>query len=118
MAGSSAEDFSVTVTTSVTNTGSVAGSEAVQVYVSLPQGQLSHPQQQLKAFEKVKDLTPGETKEVSFKLDKYAVSYWDDIVHSWRADKGTYKVRVANCASTAEGETTFDIEKTFEWNGL
>ncbi|KAG8943853.1 hypothetical protein FRC04_002476 [Tulasnella sp. 424] len=115
---SSSGDFSATVTVSVTNTGSVAGSEAVQVYVSLPTGQLSHPQQQLKAFKKVKDLAPGKTEEVEFTLDKYAVSYWDDIIHRWRADKGTYTVRVGKSAAEVESEATFEVAKAFEWNGL
>ncbi|KAG8903591.1 hypothetical protein FRC01_009138 [Tulasnella sp. 417] len=115
---SSSNDFSVTVTVSVTNTGSVAGSEAVQVYVSLPKGQLTHPQQHLKAFKKVKNLAPGKTEEVQFTLDKYAVSYWDDIIHRWRADKGTYTVRVGRSAAEVERETTFEVERSFEWNGL
>ncbi|KAG8943855.1 hypothetical protein FRC04_002478 [Tulasnella sp. 424] len=118
VSASSSGDFSATVTVSVTNTGSVAGSEAVQVYVSLPRGQLSHPQQQLKAFKKVKDLAPGKTEEVQFTLDKYAVSYWDDIIHRWRADKGTYTVRVGRSAVELESEATFEVEKAFEWNGL
>ncbi|KAG9046686.1 hypothetical protein FS837_003839 [Tulasnella sp. UAMH 9824] len=117
-APSSSNDFSVTVTVSVTNTGSVAGSEAVQVYVSLPKGHLSHPQQQLKAFKKVKDLAPGKIEEVQLALDKYAVSYWDDIIHRWRADKGTYTVRVGRSADKVESEATFDVEKAFEWSGL
>ncbi|KAG8911925.1 hypothetical protein FRC01_005402 [Tulasnella sp. 417] len=117
-APSSSNDFSVTVTVSVTNTGSVAGSEAVQVYVSLPKGQLTHPQQQLKAFKKVQNLAPGKMEEVQFTLDKYAVSYWDDSIHRWRADKGTYTVLVGRSAAEVESETTFEVEKAFEWNGL
>ncbi|KIO27415.1 hypothetical protein M407DRAFT_23347 [Tulasnella calospora MUT 4182] len=100
-ASSSSNDFSVTVTVSVTNTGSVAGSEA-----------------QLKAFKKAKNLAPGKTEEVQFTLDRYAVSYWDDIVHRWRADKGTYIFRVGRSTVEVESETTFEVEKAFEWNGL
>ncbi|KAG9046687.1 hypothetical protein FS837_003840 [Tulasnella sp. UAMH 9824] len=115
---SSSSDFSLTVTISVTNTGSVAGSDAVQVYISLPKGHLSHPQQQLKAFKKVKDLTPGKTEEVQFVLDKYAVSYWDDTIHRWRAEKGTYTARVGRSADEIESKVTFEVAKAFEWNGL
>ncbi|KAG9046685.1 hypothetical protein FS837_003838 [Tulasnella sp. UAMH 9824] len=117
-APSSSNDFSVTVTVSVSNTGSVTGSEAVQVYVSLPKGQLTHPQQQLKAFKKVKNLAPGKTEEVQFTLDKYAVSYWDETLHRWRADKGTYTVRVGRSADELESEVAFEVEKAFEWSGL
>lgn len=74
----------------------------------------------MKAFKKVKDLAPGATAQVSLKLDKYAVSHWNERISRWVAEKGTYRVRVGG-GSTLEAlvlEDTFEIEKTFEWNGL
>ncbi|KAG8897103.1 hypothetical protein FRB99_008457 [Tulasnella sp. 403] len=111
-------DFSVTATVPVTNTGKRVGSEAVQLYVSLPQGYLSHPLAQLRAFHKVKDLAPGATEEVKLVLDKYAVSYWDDVVNCWRADKGTYTVRIGGSSDNTPAEATFVLERSFEWSGL
>lgn len=110
-----ADQFSVTLSVSVTNTGSVIGSEVVQVYVSLPKGGLANPDRQLRAFHKVKDLAPGKAHDVSITLDKYAVSYWDDLVHKWKADKGAYTVYVG---SPSESTATFELQKSFEWSGL
>ena len=70
------------------------------------------------SFKKVKDLAPGKTEEVTFALDKYAVSYWDDIIHKWKADKGTHTVKIASSSENVESETTFTLEKGFEWSGL
>lgn len=116
----SADDF-VKVTVKITNTGSIVGSEVVQLYITLPKGHLTHPEKQLRAFRKVKDLGPGMTAEVELVLDKYAVSYWDDVAAgeaSWRADKGTYVVRVGGSSDKLVKEATFEVGRAFEWIGL
>ncbi|KAG9002882.1 hypothetical protein FRB94_003505 [Tulasnella sp. JGI-2019a] len=115
---STAADFSVDISLPITNSGSVSGSEVAQVYISLPKGPLRHPVQQLRSFKKVKDLAPGATEQVKLTLDKYAVSYWDDVINKWRADKGTYMVRVGGSSDKTESETTFEVVKSFEWTGL
>ncbi|KAF8555427.1 hypothetical protein OG21DRAFT_1521767 [Imleria badia] len=72
-------EFSLTATVKVTNTGSVAGSEVVQLYVSMPQtSEVTHPPRLLPAFGKVKDLAPRASERVVLALDKIAVSYWGD----------------------------------------
>jgi beta-glucosidase len=114
-------DIHVTASLTLTNTGSVAGSEAVQLYVTLPQAAgCTHPPLQLKSFEKVKDLRAGGSTEVVLRLDKYAVSYWDESETTWNVDKGIYTVRVggssAKEALVLSGE--LEIPKSFTWNGL
>jgi beta-glucosidase len=84
----------VTVSVDVTNTGHRAGTEVVQVYVSDPPT-AKEPPRQLKGFTKV-TLAPGQTKRVSILLDVGALSHWDDTLHQWAADPGTYKVSVGN----------------------
>lgn len=114
-------DIHISAALKVTNTGSVMGSEVVQLYVTLPVvAGCSHPPLQLKAFEKVRDLRAGESKEVTLALDKYAVSYWDEGYSTWNVDKGVYTVRVGG--SSAEGSlvlsSRFQVTKSFTWNGL
>ena len=97
------------------------GSEAVQLYVTLPvAAECSHPPLQLKAFKKVRDLRTGEAREVTLALDKYAVSYWDEKYSTWNVDKGAYTVRVGG--SSAEGSlvlsSQFKVPEPFTWNGL
>jgi beta-glucosidase len=99
----------------------VTGSEAVQLYVTLPHiSEVTHPALQLKAFKKVKNLKPGAKEIVTLKLDKYAVSYWESRISKWVAEKGEYTVKVGNSSSNADLvlESKFHIEKAFEWNGL
>ena len=111
----------VSVELEIKNTGPVVGSEVVQLYVTLPAtSDLTHPPLSLKAFAKVRDLAPGESRDVSLKLDKYAASYWEDRISRWVVERGDYLVRVGR-SSAPEGLTLsgkFSVPKTFEWNGL
>jgi beta-glucosidase len=65
----------LTVAVDVTNTGSVAGKEIVQVYVHDRKSGLVRPQKELKGFSKV-ELQPGETRTVSIQLDFRAFAYY------------------------------------------
>jgi beta-glucosidase len=79
----------------VTNTGSVAGAEVAQLYVSDPSTKVSRPERELKGFEKVR-LAPGETKHVTINLDARSFSYWDTAAHKWTIDPGKFVVRVGD----------------------
>lgn len=113
-----ADHFAVQVELTVTNTGSRAGSEVVQLYVSLPDIGLTTPRLQLRAFAKARDLAPGESKRVVLGLDKYAVSYWDTTGQQWRAPKGAYGVHVGQSSEDIVLEGEFAVEKEFTWVGL
>jgi len=65
----------VAVTADVTNTGSVAGDEVVQLYVHQKAGSDSRPMRELKGFERV-TLKPGETKTVTFTLGSAELNHW------------------------------------------
>ncbi|MGD0682752.1 MAG: fibronectin type III-like domain-contianing protein [Terracidiphilus sp.] len=85
----------VAVNFDVTNTGSIAGAEVAQLYVSDPSARVSRPERELKGFEKVR-LAPGETKHVTINLDARAFSSWDTTVHKWTIDPGKFVIRVGN----------------------
>ena len=84
------------VTAAVTNTGSAAGAEVVQLYVAAPQRGLYRPLRELRGFAKV-FLQPGETKEVSFTLDERSFAVWAD---GWKIPAGTYAIELG--ASSAD----------------
>jgi beta-glucosidase len=67
--------------TNVTNTGSRAGEEVVQLYVRLMGTSTSQPVRTLKGFQRVA-LAPGETRKVTFELDPDAFALWNDR-HQW-----------------------------------
>ncbi|KJA20349.1 glycoside hydrolase family 3 protein [Hypholoma sublateritium FD-334 SS-4] len=112
-------DFALTASVNVTNTGSTVGSEVVQAYISLPtSSDLTHPPLQLKGFAKARDVAPGSTATVVIKFDKYAVSYWSELYHTWAVEKGVYGLRVGTGSDKLLLETTFEVLTAFEWRGL
>ncbi|MFC5467376.1 glycoside hydrolase family 3 N-terminal domain-containing protein [Cohnella suwonensis] len=62
-------DGEATVTVNVTNTGAVAGTEAVQLYISDKVSSVTRPEKELKGFRKI-TLEPGETRAVAFRIAK------------------------------------------------
>jgi beta-glucosidase len=90
-----ASGSTVPVSFDVTNTGSVAGAEVAQLYVSDPSSTVKRPERELKSFEKVR-LAPGETKHVTLNLDARAFSYWDEAAHKWTIDPGKFVIRVGD----------------------
>jgi beta-glucosidase len=87
-------DGRVTVGVDVTNTGRRTGAEVVQVYVSDP-AVAGEPPRQLKGFDKV-TLRPGQTKHVTFCLDRRAFSIWDSAAQRWTTVNGAYHVAVGD----------------------
>lgn len=67
----------VSIQVNVTNTGKLAGEEIVQLYIRDPIANRIRPVKELKGFQKI-SLAPGETKTVSFTLNKSAMQYLDE----------------------------------------
>ena len=69
----------MTVSVDVTNTGSIAGDEIVQVY--LAGGQVPSyakiAKKQLAAFQRTEQIQPGETRTVTMEIDPRNFCYWD-----------------------------------------
>jgi beta-glucosidase len=90
---------SVAVSFDVTNSGSVAGAEVAELYVSEPFAKLNRPERELKGYAKIR-LSPGETKRLTLDLDARAFSYWDETVHRWTIDPGKFTVRVGDSSES------------------
>lgn len=86
----------VKVSTCVKNTGSHAGREVVQVYVSAPQGKLEKSYQELKAFEKTAELLPGESTKISLSFSVQSLASYEEETASYVLEKGMYEIRVGN----------------------
>ena len=82
-------DGNMTFTVDVTNTGSVEGSDVVQLYITDSKCSVDRPAKELKAFQKV-NLKPGETKTITLKTDKRALSFWDEASDGWKAEPGEF----------------------------
>jgi len=105
----------VTVKVAVKNTGKMAGSETVQVYISPGAGsRVERPAKELKGFGKV-ELQPGEEKVVKVVLDEFAVGYFETSVGKWRAERGGYKVSIGRSVEEAVAKLEIVVEETYEW---
>ena len=87
------------VTLTVTNTGSCAGAEVVQLYVAKPDAKVFRPAKELKGFTKVQ-LEAGESKTVTIPLDDKAFRYWNVKTDRWEVEGGSYQLLVG--ASSAD----------------
>jgi len=68
---------SVEASVDVKNTGSRSGDEVVQLYIHDPVASISQPVRRLRDFERV-TLAPGQTKTVTFNLDRTDVGFYDN----------------------------------------
>ena len=88
------EDNEIVVTAKVTNTGSVAGKEVVQVYCQAPQGKLGKAARTLTGFAKTALLAPGESQDVTIRFPVYTFASYDDTgavsKSAWVLEKGDY----------------------------
>jgi beta-glucosidase len=83
----------------VTNTGTVAGTDIAQAYVGMPAA-AGEPPRQLKGFRRV-SLAPGKSKAVTISLPATSFIHWDDSQSTWTISAGTYTVYVGDSSATA-----------------
>ena len=78
LGGTTGTSDALTVEASVSNTGSRAGEELVQLYVRLQGTSTAQPVRALKGFQRI-TLAPGETKKVTFHMEPDAFAIWNDL---------------------------------------
>jgi beta-glucosidase len=100
----------LTVSVEVTNTGTRAGDEVVQLYVHQRHGRAARPVRELKGFRRVR-LEPGETRTVEFALGPDELRYWHALERDWVIDAATYDVWVGGDATAMLG-ATFEITES------
>lgn len=98
------ETFPVSLT--VTNTGAMAGSEVVQLYLTDEVSTQPKPEKELKGFQKVY-LEPGESKEVTLYLDKDSLSSYDEKLEKWVCEPGRFLVGIGNSSRNLVLEGAF-----------
>lgn len=84
------DGFTASIT--VTNTGKVAGKEAVQLYVSAPAGGIEKPAQELKSFAKTRTLSPGESQVLNFTVSAYDLASYNEATQAWETAQGKYTI--------------------------
>ena len=81
------------VSLTVTNTGSVAGTEIVQLYVAKKNSELFRPARELKGFARV-TLAPGEKQRITIALDDKAFRFRNVKANRWEIEGGEYELLV------------------------
>jgi beta-glucosidase len=83
-----------TVSATVTNTGSRAGADVAQLYVTDPAAS-GEPPRQLEGFARV-NLQPGASQTVQFKLTQRNLQYWNSGSNNWATSTGSYGIAVGD----------------------
>jgi beta-glucosidase len=95
----------VVVRVNVTNTGSRAGDEVVQLYVQHVGSEVARPVKELKAYTRV-TLRPGQTRTVSLPLAAKSLAYWNAARHQWVIEPDSVKLVVGPSSADARLTTT------------
>lgn len=97
----------------VKNTGACAGKEVVQLYYGAPQGLLGKPARVLAAFEKTRELKPGEEQALILSFKTADMASYDDLgkvqKSAYVLEKGTYHFYLGNSVRDAK-------ELDYVWN--
>ncbi len=100
-------------TVTVRNTGSRPGKTVVQLYVGDTEGYVNaiRPVRELKGFRKVL-LQPGESKEVTFTLDKRAFAIWREEIRDWWVESGEFTIEAGDSIASLPLKETVTVEST------
>ena len=85
-------DGKITLSFTLANTGAVAGTEIVQLYLRDPVASTVRPLQELKGFQKVA-LAPGKQQQVSFTLNRDSLAFFNRKLQ-WVAEPGQFELMV------------------------
>ncbi|GLX10935.1 glycoside hydrolase family 3 protein [Microbispora sp. NBRC 16548] len=96
--GTTAQDGVVEVSLTLTDIGGRPGSEVVQLYVRALDARYEAPRLRLADFRKVR-LSPGESRELAFRLRAEQLAHWDVATGAFTVDPGAYEVLVGRSAA-------------------
>jgi beta-glucosidase len=96
------------VSVDVTNRGSVAGDEVVQLYVLHPASAVPRPIKDLRGYRRV-SLKPGETRSVRFSIPVSSLAYWNEQAHRWLVETAPVKVQVGASSADIRAEHTIQV---------
>ena len=103
----------LTAAVTVKNTGNRAGKTVVQLYVGDVESTPLRPVRELKGFVKVA-LQPGESREVTFALDKRSFAYWNKQIHDWHVETGTFTIEAGASSRDLPLKAEVTVESTVE----
>lgn len=108
------DGFTASIT--IKNTGKVSGKEVVQLYVNAPLGSFKDkPVRELKSFAKTRELKPGESQTLTFKVDAYTLASFNDNASQWETAAGTYNILFGASSENLRAKATYKLSKAQTW---
>jgi beta-glucosidase len=104
-----AKDGTLTISVDVTNTGSRAGDDVVQMYVKHLGSKVEFPGEALKGFHRV-TLEAGETKTVQIPLKASTLAWWDQKLPGFRVEREPIRVMIGNSSSDIQLTTEVHVQ--------
>ena len=101
-------EFAVSFT--ITNTGKRYGQEIAQLYLHQNKCSVERPFKELKGFTKV-GLKPGESKQVTIKLPRRALQYYDTESKCWKDEPGMFTVLIGASSRDIKLQKDFELKK-------
>lgn len=98
----------ITASFTLTNTGSRAGEEVVQMYIHDPVASVVQPTKKLKGFQKVA-LNPGESKNITFTIDNETLSFYNQQL-KWDSEPGKFKVMIGGASDDLKLQADFELK--------
>jgi beta-glucosidase len=109
------KDGTVKATVTVTNTGSVAGKEIVELYVTAPDGGLVKPVYELRGFAKTKELKPGKSETLTITIDPYTLASFNENTSAWETAAGNYTAHFGASSADIRCTAPFKLAKPLSW---
>lgn len=103
------ENDTISVVVRVTNTGTVAGKEVLQLYSSAPKCRLEMPKLELRTFQKTGLLQLGEQQDIHMNVPVSQLAVYDEAQAAWVIPKGTYQILVGTDVRQNRSVLSFEI---------
>ena len=97
----------LTASIKLTNTGKLKGKEVVQLYIRDKFASSTRPVKELKGFKMI-DLNPGETKNISFKINSKMLEYYSPR-NIWESEIGDFELFIGTDSST-DRKASFELK--------
>jgi beta-glucosidase len=99
----------LTATVNVTNTGSRAGRDVVQLYAHQVKSRVKQPLKKLIGFRNV-DLAPGQTKAVTFQIHASDLAFWDVTQSKWVVERSPFQLMVGSSSAGITAHATLQVD--------
>ena len=103
------QEDSITVSCSLKNTGTINGSEVIQVYIGKPKSKVKRALKELKGFQKT-NLKPSEESIINANIPVKSLAYYDETISDWNIEKGEYIVYIGNASDNISKKIKISIK--------